>query len=205
MSPRRADDVRRNMGLNINDPALPRLAAEWLWDDVLKRVERKDQPTKRELGDLVKRHGVPSFAQEYVGALLCDEVHLGDGGRPSMAPSERRRRDAFVWHMVCLVEWRREVCGRVRLAAPRAKSVRARLFPEKGFVTVLRTTSTATSDWVRTKDGKWKLRSPLSYAILRVALDWGVEPKRLRRLRKDFIPELTRREWWREAQSECPA
>ena len=81
---------------------------------------------------------------------------------------------------------RRERYKQVRLPKPRSKKVRPRdPAPSDPPTTVLRGSSVKYGDWRGTKQKDWRLRRPLQYAILRVALDSGIQEARLRK-------------WWKE-------
>jgi len=68
--------------------------ARQAWDRVMARVRSGDHPTGVELAEIIGRYGVPgsevvhgmgggTSEQHYVARRLRDEIHLGDGGRPT--------------------------------------------------------------------------------------------------------------------------
>ncbi len=157
------------------------------WVAVLTRSRLGEHPTRAELAALVREHGVPPDAREYVAARLEGDLHLGklhDGGRPRR--SWREQHLEWLWRGVLIenVDRRMARYSAVRLRRPRGKSVRVH---GRSHEILPKATAGRSPAWVRAGN-LWRLRSPLGVAIRQVAIRWGVDERRLRRWRRDGNP-----------------
>ena len=151
------------------------------WREILDRVKTCDHPALGEFAYLVERHGVPEIAREYVGKRIRDEINLGAGGPPKKNSVVRWNEYLFRQRLVEHVNRRQERYARVRLARPRSGRGVA-----SGLLQGSPNPREPRGDWTPTKDGRWKIRSPLDYALRRVAdSNDGVTVDTVRRWRKE--------------------
>ena len=186
-----------------DDSEVKRVAyAKWKWPTVLRGVELNDHLTAQQLAALVEYCGVPAAARKYVSERIRGNVRLG--GRPAKSSNTLVQEWLHNDELIKRLERRSERYARVRLNKPTHRDFRSRgtgpkcaqhelalmrHCPKCGVIRVLTDERKSPDGWTPTKDGKWKIKHPLQYALRRVALDEGVVPSVLGRRLKEWRNE----------------